>query len=178
MVIAFRNPERRATMQHDPLNTRWDSTHLLVTRGDSEIDRIDARDIQRVILVCQHGRDTPSDLRFAVIETSNDHVLLPASSGIAGRIHFERQAFWERRPRIYWVDEARASLPRRLLPGIWLLRRQQPGFMRLPYSELASVIEQWPLEGPQSWEQRKWAHIVRGQMLPAAEGGPRVQRLR
>lgn len=165
-------------MRTESLNTRWEDSDLLVTRDDHEIDRIAARDIQRVILVCRHGRDTPSDLRYAVIETSTDHVLLPAHSGVAGRVHFERQDFWNQRACVYWVDEARASLPRRLLPGIWLLRRQQPGFMRLPYSELASVIEQWPLEGPQSWEQRKWAHIVRSQMLPAAEGGPRVQRLR
>ena len=175
MVYVFRKPVPNATMQHDPLNTRWEDTNLLVTRGDHEVDRIAARDILRVILVCRHGRDTPSDLRYAVIETSTDHVLLPANSGIAGRIHFERQKFWEQRPCIYWVDEARASLPRRLLPGVWLLRRQQPGFMRLPHSELAGVIEQWALEGPQSWDQRKWAHIVRSHMLPAAVGGPGAQ---
>ncbi len=162
-------------MHHDSLNTRWEDADLLVTKNDREIDRIAAREIQRVILVCQHGRDAPSDLRYAVVETDTDHILLPASSGIAGRVHFERQSFWMQRPCVYWIDEGHAPLPRRLLPGIWLLRRHQPGFMRLPHSELAGVLEQWPLEGPQSWEQRKWAHIVRSQMLPAAAGGPRAQ---
>ncbi len=175
MVFAFRQLERSATMQSGSLNTRWEDSQLLVTRDEAEIDRIAARDIQRVILVCHHGRDTPSDLRYAVIETSTDYVLLPANSGIAGRIHFERQSFWEQRACIYWVDESRACLPRRLLPGVWLLRRQQPGFMRLPHDELAGVIEKWSLEGPQSWEQRKWAHIVRSHMLPTAAGGPRVR---
>ena len=162
-------------MQYDSLNTRWEDAHLLVTRGDQEIDRIAAREIHRVILVCRHGCDTPSDLRYAVIETDTDHVLLPASSGIVGRVHFERQSFWAQRPCVYWIDESRAILPRRLLPGVWLLRRQQPGFMRLPHSELAEVIGQWSLEGPQSWEQRKWAHIVRGHMLPVAAGDPRAR---
>ena len=153
---------------HQPsVDTRWVGTDLLVLRHDQEVDRIASREIHRVILVCRGG-DSPSDLRFAVIETTADHVLLPAASGIAGRVHFERQSFWTQRPCVYWVDESRAPLPRRLLPGVWLLRRHEPGFVRLPHDELASVIEQWPLEGPQSWEQRKWARIVRSRLLPPA----------
>jgi hypothetical protein len=151
------------------MNTRWEGTDLLVLRNEREIDRIASRDIHRVILVC-HGGDSPSDLRFAVVETLTDHVLLPAASGIAGRVYFERQAFWAQRPCVYWADDGRAPLPRRLLPGVWLLRRHQPGYMRLPHAELAGVIEQWPLNGPHSWEQRKWAQIVRKQMLRPANG--------
>lgn len=160
-------------MRNDNLNTRWEGTDLLVLNNDQPIDRIAAREIHRVILVCRHGSDAPSDLRFAVVETTADHILLPAPSGIAGRVHFERQSFWLQRPCVYWVDEARAPLPRRLLRGVWLLRRQQPGFVRLPHGELAGVIEQWPLDGPQSWEQRKWAHIVRNRLLPSARAVPR-----
>ena len=156
-------------MRPPTLDTRWEGNHLLVLRNEQEIDRIAARDIHRVILVCRGG-DSPSDLRFAVIETTAEHILLPAASGIAGRVHFERQTFWLQRPCVYWVDEARAPLPRRLLPGVWLLRRHVPGYVRLPHEELASVIEAWPLEGPQSWEQRMWAHIVRNRLLPPAEG--------
>ena len=33
-----------------------------------------------------------------------------------------------------------APLPRRLLSGIWLLRRHRPAFMRLPADELAELI--------------------------------------
>jgi hypothetical protein len=155
-------------MHNDSLNTRWEGADLLVLRNEHEIDRIASREIHRVILVCRHGGDSPSDLRFAIVETLGGHVVLPAASGIAGRVHFERQGFWMQRPCVYWVDESRAPLPRRLVPGVWLLRRQQPGYLRLPHSELAAVIEQWPLEGPQSWEQRKWAQIVRHRLLPAA----------
>jgi len=168
-------PFREPTMRRESVDTRWDGTDLLVLRNDHEIDRIASRDIHRVILVC-HGGDSPRDLRFAVVETTADHVLLPAGSGIAGRVHFERQSFWTHRPCVYWVDEARAPLPRRLLPGVWLLRRQQPRYMRLPHSELAGVIEQWPLEGPQSWEQRKWANIVRSRLLPHAATRPQPRR--
>ena len=142
---------------------------MLVLRNEQELDRIAARDIHRVILVCRGG-DSPSDLRFAVIETISEHILLPAASGIAGRVHFERQSFWMQRPCVYWVDEARAPLPRRLLPGVWLLRSHVPGYVRLPHEELAAVIEAWPVEGPQSWEQRKWAHIVRNRLLPPGRG--------
>ncbi|MDP1693032.1 MAG: hypothetical protein Q8L49_13970 [Burkholderiaceae bacterium] len=156
-------------MRQQSLDTRWENNDLLVLRNEQEIDRIPARDIHRVILVC-HGGDSPSDLRFAVVETTAEYILLPAASGIAGRVHFERQGFWMQRPCIYWVDEARAPLPRRLLPGVWLLRRHVPGYVRLPHDELASVIESWPLQGPQSWEQRKWAHIVRNRMLASAVG--------
>lgn len=163
-------------MRHEQLNTQWEGTDLVVLRKEREIDRIPAREIHRVILVCD-GSDAPSDLRFAVVETTAEHVLLPAASGIAGRVHFERQSFWMQRPCIYWVSEARAPLPRRLLPGLWLLRRPQPDYRRLPHSELAAVIEQWPLEGPQSWEQRKWAHIVANRLLPIApQGTPQARR--
>jgi hypothetical protein len=37
--------------------------------------------------------------------------------------------------------------------------------MRVPRSEVAAAIEQWPLEGPQTWEQRKWDRIVKRRML-------------
>ena len=32
---------------------------------------------------------------------------------------------------------------------------------RLPRSELAATIDKWPMEGPQTWEQRKWSTIAR-----------------
>jgi len=156
-------------MHKESLDTRWEGTDLLVLDHEREVDRIASREIHRVILVC-NGGDAPKDLSFAIVETTADHIILPAASGIAGRVHFERQSFWLQRPCMYWVDESRAPLPRRLLPGVWLLRRHRPGFVRLPHNELAGVIERWPLEGPQSWDQRKWAHIVRNQMLPPSEG--------
>jgi hypothetical protein len=145
-------------MMQGLLSTRWDGADLLVQRKQEVLDCVGAREIERVILVCDGG-DTPAALHFAVIQTATDHILLPADSGIAARIYFERQTYWTMRACIYWVTGPHAPLPRHLLPGIWLLRRHRPAFMRLPVSELAPLIEQWPMEGPQTWEQRKWAQI-------------------
>jgi voltage-gated potassium channel Kch len=159
-------------MSRETLSTRWEGQDLVVLRNDQPIDRIAASDIRRVILVCERG-DTPSDLAFALIDAGSDFVVLPADSGIAGRVHFERQAFWAQTPRVYWVDAARAPLPRALRPGLWPLRRQRPGYGRVPSAELTPQIERWPIEGPQSWEQRKWARIEAGRTLrPAKERTP------
>lgn len=159
-------------MSHQSLATRWEGNDLVVLRNDQPLDRIPAPDIRRVILVCQRG-DTPSDLSFALIEAGTDFVILPAESGIAGRVHFERRSFWAQTPRVYWVDAARAPLPRALRPGLWLLRKNRPGYVRLPAVELAPQIERWPLEGPQSWDQRKWARIEAGRSLqPSKEVRP------
>jgi hypothetical protein len=153
-------------MKHEPLVTRWEGADLVVLRNAEVADRIAAADIRRVILVCDGG-DTPAHLEFAVIETATDHVLLPAASGIAGRVYFERQPYWTERSCIYWSTGQHAPLPRHLCPGVWLLRRHRPAYLRLPATELAALIEQWPLEGPQTWEQRKWAQIASKHHLAA-----------
>jgi len=151
------------------LSTRWEGDAIVVLDHDTEIDRIAAQEIRRVILVGAHGGDAPSDLRFAIVDLGAEHVVLPASSGIAGRVHFERLGFWSQRNCIYWVADSSAVLPRHLLPGVWLLRRHDPGYLRLPAAELAPTIERWPLDGPQTWDQRKWARIVAGRGLAPAK---------
>jgi hypothetical protein len=161
---------RGMTAKRVQLSTRWEGDAIVVLDHDTEIDRVAAHDIQRVILV--GAGDSPSDLRFAVIETANEHVVLPAASGIAGRVHFERLGFWSQRNCVYWASDSRAVLPRHLLPGVWLLRRHEPGYLRLAAAELAPIIEHWPLEGPQTWEQRKWARIVAGRSLASASKSP------
>lgn len=153
-------------MKQVSLATRWEGADLVVLRHQQETARFAAADIRRVLLVCRGG-DTPADLDFAVIETATEHVLLPADSGIAGRVYFERQPYWTQRACIYWVTGRHAPLPRHLCPGIWLLRRHRPAYLRLPASELAPLIEQWPIEGPQTWEQRKWSQIATKRHLAA-----------
>jgi hypothetical protein len=153
-------------MRHDLLATRWEGTDLLVLRNGQVADRIAGAEIERVILVC-NGGDRPSELEYALIETGADHVLLPAESAIAGRVYFERQPFWTQRACIYWLTGRHAPLPRQLYPGVWTLRRHRPAFLRLPASELASLIGQWPIEGPQTWEQRKWARVAANRQLSA-----------
>lgn len=158
---------------HDTHLTAWQGMDLLVLRGDDEIDRVPASDIQRVILAYHRGGETPGDLAYAVLETRDHALLLPPASGIAGRIHFERQAFWAQRPCVYWVPAARAPLPRALRGGWWLFPRKLPGYLRVPLAEVQADIARWPLEGPQSWEQRKWERIVRSRLLQpwTREGG-------
>jgi len=146
-------------MRQDALATRWEATDLLLVRGQEVADRIAAADIRRVYVVCDGG-DTPAELDFVIVETTADHVILPADSGIAGRVYFDRQPYWTERACIYWVIARHAQLPRHLCPGVWLLRRHRPAYLRLPQRELAPLIEQWPIEGPQTWEQRKWAQVA------------------
>ena len=148
------------------LSTVWEGEAIVLRDGDTVIDRISGPEIHRVILVSDRG-DTPTDLSFAIVETATDHVVLPAETGIAGRVHFEHQKFWRERSCVYWVSNSSAALPRHLRPGVWLLRRNRPAYIRIPIGELAPTLAQWPLEGPQSWEQRKWARILASRSLPA-----------
>ena len=144
-----------------PWHTAWQGPDLVVFRDDKEVDRFAAEQIERVIFVYRGHGDTPGDLIYAVVELAGECVLLPAETGFAGRVNFERLSFWTEKQCIYWVSESKASLPSGLRRGVWLLRPGAPSYARVPRSELAGRIEQWPLEGPQTWEQRKWLRIAR-----------------
>lgn len=143
-----------------PWHTAWQGPDVVVFRDDHEVDRFAAAQIERVIFVYRGRGDTPGDLLYAVVELQDECVLLPAETGFAGRVNFERLTFWGERQCVYWVPESKASLPARLRRSVWLLRPGAPSYARVPRSELASRIEQWPLEGPQTWEQRKWMRIA------------------
>lgn len=143
-----------------PWHTAWQGPDLVVFRDDKEVDRFAAAQIERVIFVYRGHGDTPGDLQFAVVELPDEAILLPAETGFAGRVNFERLSFWAERQCIYWVAEQKASLPARLRRGLWLLRPAAPAYARVPRAELAARIDQWPLEGPQTWEQRKWNRIA------------------
>jgi hypothetical protein len=149
------------------LHTRWQAMELIVARDGREIDRVGACDIQRVIMVYRDRGDTPGDLAYAVLQTREHDLLFPPESGIAGRVHFERQVFWSERRCVHWVPLAKAALPRKLCPGLWILRQHKPAFVRLPRQELQPLIASWPLEGPQSWDERKVARIARARPFGA-----------
>jgi len=151
-------------------HTLWQGSSIVLYRDDAEVDRVAAADIRRVVVVYGGAGDTPGDLSYAVIETDDSHVIFPAETGIAGRIHFERQSFWSGLDAIYWVPEAQAGLPARLRRGSWLSRRTRAQYQRLPKTELAALVDAWPLEGPQTWEQRKWERIERSRPFAAAPG--------
>ncbi|MDE2092379.1 MAG: hypothetical protein KGL99_04405 [Burkholderiales bacterium] len=150
-------------------HTAWQGMDIAVYRNDAEVDRLHAPDIERVVLVHHGSGDSPGDLVQAVVEVGDSYLIFPADTGFAGRVNFERQAFWAERACVYWVNEARAPLPHRLRRGRWFLGLSHPVYRRVPRAELAALIERWPLQGPQTWEQRKWRRIERNRPFAREE---------
>lgn len=150
--------------------TAWQGPDIVVWRDEDEIDRVSAEQIRRVVFVHRDAGESPGDLVYAVVETETDCLIFPDYTGFAGRVNFERQAFWSERGCVYWVPDGRASLPLRFRRGRWLLRGPGLEFLRVPKAELQPVIDKWPLQGPQTWEQRKWRRIENSR--PFANLGP------
>jgi len=148
-------------------HTVWQGHDIVVLRNELEVDRVHAGDIERVVLVHRGSGESPGELLQSVVETAESCLLFAASTGFAGRVNFERQAFWAQRACVYWVHESRAPLPRRWGRGRWLSRLSQPAYARVPRTELAALIERWPLQGPQTWEERKWRRIERARPFAA-----------
>ncbi len=155
-------------MSSSTWRTAWRGQDIVVFRGDTEADRVAANDIERVIFVYRSNGESAGDLVLAVAETAGECLVFPAETGFAGRVNFERTGYWAERACVYWVPQARAPLPLRLRRGRWWLGLSGPHYARVPRSELATLIEQWPLEGPQTWEQRKWRRIERGRAFTTA----------
>jgi (2Fe-2S) ferredoxin len=139
--------------------TAWQGPEIVVYREDEVVDRVNAHHIERVVFVHHGSGDSPGDLFYAIAETADEALIFPDFTGFSGRVNFERQAYWAERGCVYWVSDRHVSLPPRLRRGRWFLRAAGPQFARVPRAELASLIAGWPLEGPQTWEQRKWRRI-------------------
>jgi hypothetical protein len=140
-------------------HTAWQGQDIVVYRDDDEVDRFRAAQIERIVFLHRDTGESPGDLVHAVVQLADDCLVFAAATGFAGRVNFERHAFWVARACIFWVREGRAALPTRLRRGRWFPPSAAPLFVRLPKAELAPLIEQWPLQGPQTWEQRKWRRI-------------------
>ena len=153
--------------------TAWQAQDIVVYRDDVEVDRVPASSIERVVLVHRGSGESPGDLMFAVVELAQDCLLFPADTGFAGRVNFERQAFWAERACIYWASEANASLPMRLRRGLFGLGA--PQFARMPRTEFAPLLDRWVLEGPQTWEQRKWHRIERSRPFARTDDESRLR---
>jgi hypothetical protein len=157
--------------------TAWQGQDIVVFRDEAELDRVNASQIQRVVFVYEGSGESPGDLLYAVVETADDCLILPAETGFAGRVNFERVDYWAARGCVYWVHQSRAPLPMRLRRGRWWLRLSAgPAFARLPRTELSPLIEHWPLEGPQTWEQRKWRRIERSRPFGGRDESPTDRR--
>jgi hypothetical protein len=157
--------------------TAWQGQDIVVFRDEAEVDRVNAAQIQRVVFAYEGNGDSPGDLLYAVVETHDDCLILPAETGFAGRVNFERVDYWAARGCVYWVHRSHAPLPMRLRRGRWWLRLSAgPAFTRVPKPELAPLMDHWPLEGPQTWEQRKWRRIERSRPFTGREDASSDQR--
>jgi len=143
--------------------TRWEGHEIAVYRGKVEVDRFDAHAIERVLLLYRGAGDFPGDVVQAVVQLAEECLVFGAETGFAGRVNFERQAFWAERACVHWVSQARAPLPMRLRTavgfGFW--RLNPPVYARVPKAELAALMERWPMQRAQTWAERKRMRIER-----------------
>lgn len=157
-------------------HTGWCGHDIVVMRNDAEVDRIHAPDIRRVVFVQPTPSTSAGDLSFALAELSGEFVVFPAETGFAGRVHFERQAFWAAKACVYWADAAQVRLPARCLVRRGLaLTRRSPCYGRVPRAELEPLLAQWALEGPQSWDERRWRQIERSRPFSRFDPLPPAQ---
>jgi hypothetical protein len=145
--------------------TRWEGTSIVVYRNEVEVDRIEAASIERVLLRYRRAGDYPGDVVQAVVELADELVILGAETGFAGRVNFERQAFWAARHCVHWVSEARAPLPLNLRTSFGFWHLTPPAWARVPRSQLVPFLARWPIQGAQTWDERKQRRIVRAQPL-------------
>jgi hypothetical protein len=141
--------------------TAWHGQDIVVYRDETEVDRINAEQIQRIVFVYAGNGDSPGDLQYAIVDTPSDCILFPADTGFSGRVNFERTDYWAARGCVYWAPSARVTLPLRMRRGRWWRLGSGPAYNRMARNDLAPLVDQWPLEGPQTWEQRKWRRIER-----------------
>lgn len=150
----------------------WQGQDIVIFRNEQEVERLSAAAILRVIFVHGGHTLTANDLAYSVVETENDCVILPAVTGFAGAVHFERQSFWADKRCVYWADGHQASLPARYRAGLPFLWSRGARFCRVPRADLAPVLERWPLEGPQTWDERRWQRIERSRAFGRTQFGP------
>ena len=142
--------------------TLWQQQDIVVYRDEVEVDRFAATRIECVYLVYRGHGDSPGDIGVSVVELDDGYALFEAHTGFAGRVNFERQAFWQARECVYWVSAASAALPWRLRLGAWPGTAPGRAYRRLERNEIEGCVANWALEGPQTWEDRKKRRIERG----------------
>ena len=144
-------------------HTLWQGSSIAVFRNEVEVDRVEAGQIQRVFLLHRGSGHTPGDVVQVVVELAEECLVFGAETGFASRVNFERQPYWAERACVHWVSHGRAPLPLRLRAGHGLLRLSAPAFTRAPRQELAAAMNRWPVQGPQTWDERKRRRIEQAQ---------------
>jgi len=139
--------------------TLWQQQDIVVYRDDVEVDRLPASHVQSVYFVYRGQGDSPGDIGMSVVELDDGYALLEAQTGFAGRVNFERHAFWQEKACVYWVSAASAALPWRLRLGAWPGSSPARAYRRLERGEIEDCVARWSLEGPETWEDRKKRRI-------------------
>jgi hypothetical protein len=150
--------------------TLWQQQSIVVYRDEIEFDRLAADRIGRVFLAYRGAGDSPGDIDMSIVEFDDDaegFALFEARTGFAGRVNFERQAFWQARACVYWVPAASVSLPWRLRLGGWRGEASGRAYRRVARAELEACLGAWVLEGPQTWEDRKQSRLERSRPFGA-----------
>jgi hypothetical protein len=152
--------------------TLWVGNDIVVYRDEVEVDRLPGDRIARVFLLYSGEGDTPGDIAQSVVELTGDdgYALFEAETGFAGRVNFERQAFWHERQCVHWVAAAAVALPSRSRLTAWRGDAGARAFRRVARAELAASVERWPVGAPQSWEDRKRRRIERSRPFGYAHG--------
>jgi hypothetical protein len=142
------------------LHTAWKGQDIVIYRNEVQIDRLRSEDIERVVLVHRGDGHIPGDLQLVLFVMADEVVGLPAETGITGRILFERLSFWSQRDCIYWVSARKVQLPESLRRcRVGLLGQVREPVVRVPRAQVEAALEQWPTEGPQTWDARKQQRI-------------------
>jgi hypothetical protein len=146
---------------HGLVSTRWTGDNIVVMRDNEVIDCLRSNDIERVMLVHAGEGESPGDVRAALFDLADRVVLLGAASGVAARVLFERQAFWSRRSRIYWVAERSVAWTSVLGKGRWPLRARVPPYEAITHAATGALLEHAQVTGPHTWDERKRYRIER-----------------
>jgi len=145
-----------------PVETHWRADEIVVTQGNQLIDRLRAGRIDRVTLVHTGEGESPGDVCAALFQTAGRAVLLGAASGIAGRVLFERQAYWSQRSCIYWVAERSVAWASVFGASRWPFARPHlPQHCTLTPTAVATLLDRAVPSGPHTWDQRKQHRIER-----------------
>ena len=152
--------------------TLWQQHDIVVLRNEIEVDRLPAERIARVLLVYRGRGDSPGDIDQCVVEFTGDegYAFFESGTGFAGRVNFERQAFWRERRCVHWVPAQGATLPWRLRFAAWRGEGSSRAFRRLAREELEGLVARWPVEGPETWDERKLHRIEKKRLFGYVRG--------
>ena len=148
--------------------TCWQQHDIVVLCDDREIDRIAGDRIDAVHFLCRGAGETPGDIEQAAIRLDDGSwIVAGAETGFAGRVNFEREAFWARKACVRWITGPRATLPMRLRLG-----GRSQAWRRLEADALTDAASAWESARCESWAERKRRRIEESRPFGFATASP------